>query len=186
MKKQFGLWLALTKFIPLFFLLVAPFCIIPVAAQNDTVVTVMQILDAHNAFRTEVGVPALKWSAELAMFAQRWANELANNRDCQLGHRPNEDGDTWKQLYGENIYSGGGSDWAPTILDAVAGWGKEKGDFDFTTKLCKGGGTCGHYTQIIWKNTTHVGCAIAKCGDGNVIVVCNYDPSGNWMGETAF
>jgi pathogenesis-related protein 1 len=156
------------------------------AGAQDSSATIQQILDVHNAYRTQVGVPALIWSPELAEFAQSWANELAKNRNCELSHRPTDESDPWKQKYGENIYSGGGTNWTPTILDAVAAWGEEKVDFDPATKTCKDGGVCGHYTQMVWKNTTMVGCAIAVCGDGNVIVVCNYDPSGNWSGEVPF
>ena len=168
-----------------FFLFTSLGCI-NAAAQTDPPDSIRKILDAHNAYRTEVGVPPLTWSDDLARFAQKWANELANNGDCELKHRPADENDPWKQLYGENIYSGGGSDMSPTIIDAVAAWGEEKMNFDFDTKDCKSGEMCGHFTQMIWKNTTAVGCAIAVCPDGNVIVVCNYDPSGNWGGETPF
>ena len=39
-----------------------------------------------------------------------------------------------------------------------------------------------HYTQIIWKKTTEVGCAISKCNNGNYYCVCNYSPPGNVIG----
>ena len=155
-------------------------------AQNDTsAVTVQQILDAHNAYRNEVGIPPLAWSDDLAKYAQNWANELVK-RDCKMQHRPYDDSDPWKQLYGENIYWGGGTNWSPTVLDAVADWGTERKNFNFNSKACKGGATCGHYTQIVWKNTTQVGCGVATCEDGYVIVVCNYNPPGNYTGEKPY
>jgi uncharacterized protein YkwD len=36
-----------------------------------------EILNAHNAYRSQVGVPPLQWSDNLAASAQQWANQLA-------------------------------------------------------------------------------------------------------------
>lgn len=49
----------------------------------------------------------------------------------------------------------------------------------------------GHFSQIVWKGTTHVGCATVVCdGLSNVdsrwslpFTVCNYSPAGNSAGE---
>lgn len=48
----------------------------------------------------------------------------------------------------------------------------------------------GHFSQIVWKGTTHVGCATVVCpslgnaGGSNVpFTVCNYSPPGNYDGE---
>lgn len=51
----------------------------------------------------------------------------------------------------------------------------------------------GHFSQIVWKDTTHVGCATVMCnGLGNIdsssslpFTVCNYSPPGNYNGEYA-
>jgi hypothetical protein len=53
----------------------------------------------------------------------------------------------------------------------------------------------GHMTQIVWTNTTSVGCATVDCSatglantGGNVspyFTVCNYYPPGNYEGEYA-
>jgi pathogenesis-related protein 1 len=187
MKRKINQCLPGRALIKMFLLMTALFCGMHTGAQSDTVsVSIQQILDAHNAYRTEVGVPALTWSDELAQYAQSWATEVAANRSCQMQHRPADASDPWNEKYGENIYWGGGTGWSPTVLDAVADWGTEKNDFDFNIKDCKNGAECGHYTQMIWKKTTKVGCGIAKCADGNVIVVCNYNPPGNFGGEKPY
>jgi len=50
----------------------------------------------------------------------------------------------------------------------------------------------GHYTQVVWSGTTHVGCATQYCASGTPIfsapfsgffTVCNYGPPGNMGGE---
>jgi len=187
MSKKFLFPLQGVTFIGFLFFLAAIFETLDAKAQSDTsFVPIQQILDAHNAYRIEVGVPALNWSTDLAAYAQAWATELATNRSCDMQHRPEDENNPWNQKYGENIYWGGGTNWTPTVLDAVADWSDEKNDFDRNTKGCKVGAACGHYTQMVWKNSTTVGCGVAKCPDGNVIVVCNYDPAGNVEGEKPY
>jgi len=47
---------------------------------------------------------------------------------------------------------------------------------------------CGHYTQVVWSGTTHVGCAAAidaSC-EWAQVWVCQYSPPGNYMGQTAY
>ena len=45
--------------------------------------------------------------------------------------------------------------------------------------------SCGHYTQVVWANTLSVGCGVAVCPTGT-IVVCNYAPPGNYVGEKPY
>ena len=43
----------------------------------------------------------------------------------------------------------------------------------------------GHYTQVVWENTTHVGCGRKKCTD-MIIITCNYWPGGNFVGRKPY
>ena len=43
----------------------------------------------------------------------------------------------------------------------------------------------GHYTQLVWRDTREVGCAVAR-GTGYDVLVCRYWPAGNWMGESPY
>jgi uncharacterized protein YkwD len=127
------------------------------------------MLTAHNAVRRGVGVPALVWSEPLAGFAQEWANTLASRG--QFFHRRNS-------LYGENLFEITGARSAPA--EVVNQWASESRNYHYSSNTCRG--VCGHYTQIIWRDTRKVGCAAARSGRTEVWV-CNYDPPGNWIGK---
>lgn len=53
----------------------------------------------------------------------------------------------------------------------------------------KFGEKTGHFTQLVWQNTTKVGCGAVECnndaknGAKGWFVVCEYDPAGNVIGE---
>ncbi len=71
-----------------------------------------------------------------------------------------------------------------TPEEAVDAWGNEVKYYDLATGKCKGG-VCGHYTQLVWHNTTDVGCGRASCGNAEVWV-CNYLPAGNFIGRKPY
>ncbi len=135
------------------------------------------LVAAHNVLRAEVGVPALVWDATVARTAAAHAVTLAGT--CKLAHAASP--------YGENLASFSG---AGAITQAVDLWGSEK------SKYAGAGGTyqgpadgAGHYTQIIWRATTKVGCGRVACtGEfgASTIVVCRYDPRGNFLGQPVY
>lgn len=43
----------------------------------------------------------------------------------------------------------------------------------------------GHFTQVIWTDSTQLGVGVSKNSKGQVFVVCNYDPPGNYVGQYA-
>ena len=129
----------------------------------------------HNKWRKALGLPPLVWSNKLAAEAQKWANKL-KRKGCKMQHSSSS--------YGENLYWSMGM--LPTPEDVVDSWASERKFFNFKKKQCKGNwAKCGHYTQVIWRNTKKVGCAMVKCGDEQVWV-CNYDPPGNYSGEKPY
>ncbi len=148
-----------------------------------------QIVAAHNKWRAEVGVSALSYSPELAVSAQAWADTLKKTNQCRMRHSKPEG------KYGENIYWASAIAWTDgrrelqkiTSDMPVDGWGSEISDYDYAKNSCKPGKMCGHYTQMVWKTSTKVGCAIAVCEDSkDQVWVCQYQPAGNWVGERPY
>lgn len=130
-----------------------------------------EFLDAHNKWRAEVGVPSLVWSDDLENYAAEWA-VINGEKDCNLEHRTTH-------LYGENLYWSSGMTFSPN--DAVESWGSEIKDYHGEV-VGQSNGVVGHYTQVVWRTTTEVGCAAFKCGSA-LLVVCNYSPPGNYIGQ---
>ncbi|XVF08006.1 hypothetical protein REPUB_Repub06bG0188000 [Reevesia pubescens] len=59
--------------------------------------------------------------------------------------------------------------------------------YDPKSNTCAKGEMCGHYTQVLWKDTVRVGCARVKCCNGKgFYVIYNYDPPGNYINEHPF
>ena len=51
------------------------------------------------------------------------------------------------------------------------------------------GGAPAHYTGMVWQTTTEVGCATAPAGGGLMpfpVLVCRYNPPGNFFGQPAY
>ncbi|XP_040999130.1 basic form of pathogenesis-related protein 1-like [Juglans microcarpa x Juglans regia] len=138
-------------------------------AENSDV---QDFLNAHNAARAEVGVGPISWNKTLAAYAQNYGNQ---RRDCVLEHSMGP--------YSENICSG----WSGfTVLEAVKMFVDEKQFYDYKSNKCVKDEECRHYTQVVWRDTTSLGCAKVRCHSGGIFVTCNYFPPGNNDGERPY
>lgn len=71
--------------------------------------------------------------------------------------------------------------------EAVMLWLQEWQDYDYASNECNPGAICGHFTQLIWKDTKRIGCGHATRRKWNMAMiywVCQYDPPGNYEWET--
>ncbi|XP_047948072.1 pathogenesis-related leaf protein 6-like [Salvia hispanica] len=130
-------------------------------------------INVHNAARAKVGVGPIMWSEKVASFARNYARQRVG--DCNLIHSTN-------RPYGENLAKGGEDFTGSAAVDL---WVKERPNYIHTSNSCVGG-QCLHYTQVVWRNSTHVGCARVRCNDGWWFISCNYDPPGNYIGQRPY
>lgn len=158
------------------------------------------VLEAHNHWRARHQAGPLGWSTELARYAQAWAEVLVTRYPGRLVHSDDGRGalPQARELgyggWGENLYwssavrwSDGGRearrDLAPS--EVVDSWAGEVRWYHFATGACSApsGEGCGHFTQVVWKESRSVGCGRAFGADSAQVWVCSYDPPGNWEGE---
>jgi pathogenesis-related protein 1 len=129
-------------------------------------------LAAHNRGRAKVGTRPLAWSDTLASEAQQWATSLMDRGMFA----PRRDG-----RFGQNLFEISGGHATPArVLDA---WMSEESNYNHQTNSCTA--RCGHYTQVVWRNTKLVGCGVAR-NEQREVWVCDYDPPGNVVGEKPY
>ena len=145
-----------------------------------------EIVRIHNQVRAEVGTAPLKWNCDLANFSQNWANADTFEHSTQQQREQIIKGG----MAGENLALDSGSTALMSALNK--GWIDEKLFWNNSTDTCATDKVCGHYTQMVWKTTTEVGCGIIrtsrKLGEEfrASYLVCTYYPSGNTAGEKAY
>lgn len=140
------------------------------------------MLHVHNAARAAVGAPPLAWDATLATNAQVYADTLARGgafrHDPALSASDDQGENLWRGDAGGYTYEAMADAWAAErrffinrAFPAVSTTGRWQ--------------DVGHYTQMVWKRTARIGCAIGT-GAADEFLVCRYAEPGNWDGETAY
>lgn len=103
-----------------------------------------QWVGAHNYFRCRHGHPPMTWNTQVAANAQAWAN------NCNVAHSTSYNNNP---ASGENIAEG-----FVNPFDMVTWAYSEIKDYTPDSGAGTCAAVCGHYTAIIWKGTTAVGC----------------------------
>jgi len=133
-----------------------------------------EMLTAHNAIRHKIGVPPLKWSDMLAGRAAEWANTLARTGASRMQGVP-----------GQNIAYTAPPGTAKAH-DIVTAWAAEASNYDHEKNACiDTKRRCNHFTQVVWRNSSFLGCATAHDAQRD-IWVCDYDPPGNDVAEKPY
>ena len=136
-------------------------------------------LDITNSYRAKHQAGALEYDQEVEQYAIGRARTLAKND--RMAHLPQG-----QNPYGENLFYSWTSDteYHPDDIcqQAVESWNSEVKLYDFANPGFSGG--TGHFTQLVWKSTTKLGCASSQASEsGNWYVVCNYEKPGNMLGD---
>jgi uncharacterized protein YkwD len=159
-------------------LISAPFLI---GAADLTTNVEARLLAAHNRERTSMGLPALQWNRALEASATHWADRLASTSSFE--HAP----ENLDSPQGENLWAGSSGYYPPEAM--VNAWIREKRHFkegmfpnNSTTGRVE---DVGHYTQVVWRDSRNVGCAIAR-GKIEDILVCRYSKAGNYLGQRPY
>jgi len=134
----------------------------------------------HNDVRAQVSVPGLTWDPTIGATAQAYAARCIFQHSGTAG-------------LGENLaaYAPSGGH---TASSPVNDWASEKANYDYASNSCSAGQVCGHYTQIVWKNSLLLGCGVQACNTNSPfagfpnweIWVCNYSPPGNFVGQKPY
>jgi hypothetical protein len=141
-----------------------------------------RVLAAHNLERSELGVAPLRWNEDLASAAKRWADHLAESQSFE--HAPRRPGE---EAQGENLWAGTAGHYSAEAM--VGDWVEEKSQFKpgiFPDNSRTGDvSDVGHFTQLAWRRTRSVGCALAR-GREEDVLVCRYSAPGNVIGSRPF
>jgi uncharacterized protein YkwD len=161
------------------FLALAATLPVPLSAQSPPEPSFEErLLAAHNGERIRLKLKPLVWSERLAKDAEQWAKHQAATDTFEHSDKTDD---------GENLWMGTRNSYTPE--DMVGAWLAERVSFKqgLFPKVSTTGNwlDVGHYTQLIWFNTTSVGCARAS-NQKDDYLVCRYDPPGNWMGQNPF
>ncbi|KAF9441866.1 PR-1-like protein [Macrolepiota fuliginosa MF-IS2] len=131
-----------------------------------------QALSSHNSARAHYGAQPLKYDNNLAAGAASYAGQ------CHWGHSGGN--------FGENLYATSGS--GGNIQGAVNSWVGESSKYDYNHPGFSA--ATGHFTQVVWKATTTLGCGTHHCTTGSpfgsgdwTYIVCRYTPPGNFLGQ---
>lgn len=126
-------------------------------------------MDEHNKKRALHGVQSLSWDSTLADYAAQYAAKAFSCDNVQLVHSHGP--------YGENLAVGydGGAKPVDAWYDEIKYYNFDDPNFSEKT---------GHFTQLVWKSTSKVGCSRVQCNnEWGQYTICEYsDLRGNIIG----
>jgi uncharacterized protein YkwD len=161
------------------------------------------ILNSTNAYRAQHNASAVSWNETLEAFAVNYLDIVVttssnsrrdnnNNSSSDIRQDLNHNGSNIKDVekdsddtckfahsggpYGENLALG-----CSDATSCVQMWGDERRLYNYDDPSFSH--ETGHFTQLVWKSTTTVGCGRKLCGNHKGwYLVCEYWPRGNVIG----
>ncbi|VDP98848.1 unnamed protein product [Trichobilharzia regenti] len=127
-----------------------------------------KIFKMHNEYRQQL-LECKIWDEELAGQAKALSKSCRSSNKSPTSRKFNS--------VGQNIASCG------TVESVIESWFNQHVSYDFKNNRCTR--RCGQYLQMVFENTTHIGCGVTECpqkkDNGYVLlVVCNYGPGANF------
>ncbi|KAI1205674.1 PR-1-like protein [Annulohypoxylon truncatum] len=170
----------------------------PSFTDHDTFTSA--ILNSTNFYRTTYNASNVRWNSTLESFASSYLSahassklklkrdndnsndrsnianastpaelEIRDDKTCHMAHSGGP--------YGENLAIG-----CSDAASCVDMWGSEVSSYDYADPGF--GESTGHFTQLVWRDTTDVGCGAVLCaGNGGWYLACEYWPRGNIIGD---
>ncbi|OAG09333.1 PR-1-like protein [Paraphaeosphaeria sporulosa] len=133
------------------------------------------VLNAHWYWRRIHCAQDLQWNVTLAAMAQK------DIRTCTK--------DVEHMRAGSNLSGQGPSpkkydEWVEWARVMVHGWHEEETFWDYSARMAKGKHQVYHFTQLVWRDSSQLGCALTDCSDVEGArfpgrIYCYYDPIGN-------
>ncbi|KAI2620472.1 PR-1-like protein [Hypoxylon sp. NC1633] len=152
----------------------------PSFVDHDTFTSA--ILNSTNYYRESYNASSVRWNATLESFASSYLNKSTSRK--RDGDDKDDKGKTCNMAhsngpYGENLALG-----CSTAGSCVDMWAGEASEYDYNSPGF--GEDTGHFTQLVWRDTTDVGCGAVLCpGNGGWYLACEYWPRGNVIGAFA-
>ena len=139
-----------------------------------------ELVARHNELRRKHAASSLTVLKDLSTLCQKTVDNCKKIGGLQHGDLRFDDG-TW---VGQNLFL---SSWAPTGTYVADDWYSEIENYDYTAADEKGIISSGHFTQMVWKSSKQIGCAVTvgpwKTYSDAYYVGCNYLPVGNILGH---
>lgn len=134
-----------------------------------------EVISLHNKARAHYGARPVTWNDALYPATLQWANA------CKFQHSQSGG------KYGENLFAASGNN--VNFAQSINGWMSESAKYNYNNPVFSS--ATGHFTQVVWKSTNQVACAMVDCRAGTIFgqaskyTVCRYSPPGNFQGQFA-
>ncbi|CAI6332258.1 unnamed protein product [Periconia digitata] len=139
------------------------------------------VMDAHWFWRRMHCAQELSWDPNLAQQALTSANSCSRNvQHDKVG----------SNLSGVTPPPSEYEQWIKMARDCIHGWHEEEPKYPYGSPQIEAHAGYLHFTQMVWRDTTRIGCAMSNCNDltdsSPARIYCFYETPGNNVVEGEF